>query len=165
MWNRSKNHKLQAVTLLSSLLRTQEDAVTLNTRLKLSAYERDLTFFLVAHRDPKLSSNPLSPLLPYKQLVVKSKSKVSNVVEWILEVLKYNNSPLIEDFLKWEMPKFPISGATLKENGIESGKMMGFVLNELKQIWADSDFTLTQEELVNHIPKFTQKFEEKRTKK
>ncbi|GJQ79227.1 hypothetical protein Trydic_g5471 [Trypoxylus dichotomus] len=165
VWTNSRDHKLHAITLVSTLLWTQEDVTVLNGRLKLSVYERDLAFFLIEHREPKISSNPLIPLLPYKQLVVKSKMKPSRTVEWIAEVLKYNNSSLLTDFLEWEVPKFPISGATLKEYGVSSGKTMGFVLNELKEIWANSNFSLSEDELMKLIEQVIQQVEEKKNKK
>lgn len=165
VWKTCKNHKLHAITLLSTLLRSQEDVAALNSRLKLSAFERDLASFIIEHREPKISANPLIPLLPYKQVVVKSKAKLSHTIEWVTETLKYNNSPLLKEFLEWKIPKFPVSGSTLKERGIPGGKVMGNILHELKEIWANSDFTLSEEELVKHIDKIMQQLEERKIKK
>lgn len=165
VWNNSKTHNLHGITLLSSLLRTEADVLALNARLKVSAYERDLALFLVEHRQPKISSDPQIPLLPYKQLVIKSSAKISNTIEWIGEVLKYNNSPLLAEFLKWQVPKFPVSGTTLKEHGVASGRVMGYVLNQLKGKWAESNFTLSECELVKYIPDVLQDSERKKIKK
>ncbi len=38
------------MTLLSALLRTDEEMQNLHGRLKLSAFERDLGFFVIKHR-------------------------------------------------------------------------------------------------------------------
>jgi tRNA nucleotidyltransferase (CCA-adding enzyme) len=47
LWkNRSKDNEYHPITLLASLLHTPEDALQLHERLKLSAYERDLTYFI-----------------------------------------------------------------------------------------------------------------------
>ncbi|KAK9722544.1 Poly A polymerase head domain [Popillia japonica] len=89
VWKTCKNHKLHAITLLSTLLRSQEDVAALNSRLKLSAFERDLASFIIEHREPKISANPLIPLLPYKQVVVKSKAKLSHTIEWVTETLNF----------------------------------------------------------------------------
>lgn len=40
-----------SITLLSALLRGEEDAVELNKRLKLSAFERDLALFICLYRN------------------------------------------------------------------------------------------------------------------
>ncbi|KRT85112.1 hypothetical protein AMK59_1808 [Oryctes borbonicus] len=165
VWTNCKNHKLHAITLLSTLLRTQEDVTVLHGRLKFSAYERDLAFFLIEHRKPKISSNPLFPLLPYKEIVITSKMKPSYTVEWVAEVLKYNNSSLLNEFMEWEIPKFPISGITLKKHGVSGGKTMGFVLNELKKIWADSNFSLSENELTKLIDQVIQQVQERKLKK
>ncbi|VEN59329.1 unnamed protein product [Callosobruchus maculatus] len=149
VWRQSGHNNLNAITLLSSLLYTQEDVVALNARLKLSAFERDLAMFVVQHRNPKLHSNPL---MPYQQLVVKAKSKPTDIKKMATEVLKYNNSPYIDDFEKWEIPKFPVSGTMLKEKGVEGGRFMGVVIAELRQVWADGEFKLSAEELLEELP-------------
>jgi tRNA nucleotidyltransferase (CCA-adding enzyme) len=52
-WNFVKENSLEynPITLLSSLLNTLEDALTLHERLKLSAYERDLLYFVTKYKD------------------------------------------------------------------------------------------------------------------
>ncbi|KAH1007932.1 hypothetical protein HUJ04_005103 [Dendroctonus ponderosae] len=161
VWAQSGHLSLNAITLLSTLLSTLDDAINLNARLKLSAFERDLAIFVIEHRGPKLHPKPL---LPYQQLVVKTKSKPLVVRQYVIEVLKYNNSPYLEDFQKWEIPTFPIGGALLKQNGVESGRMMGQVLHELKNIWADSEFMLSTEEILKHIPNVTEKLAQRKRK-
>ncbi|KAF2895811.1 hypothetical protein ILUMI_10377 [Ignelater luminosus] len=162
VWQRSKNKKLQAVTLLSTLLKTTEEVLALHLRLKLSAYDRDLALFVVEHREPKPNAKPL---LPYQQLMVKCKAKTSDVHEWIVEVLKYNNSPHLEEFQNWSLPKFPVSGNMLKQKGVEGGRFMGLVMNELKNIWAENDFNLSAEELLKQVPHILSILEERRKTK
>ncbi|XP_060527759.1 CCA tRNA nucleotidyltransferase 1, mitochondrial isoform X2 [Cylas formicarius] len=161
VWSRSGHLHLHSITLLSSLLNTIEDAATLNARLKLSAFDRDLAIFIVEHRLPKLHSKPL---LPYQQLVVKSKLKPSVIKNYVKEVLKYNNSSYLNEFESWNIPKFPISGAMLKNEGVESGRLMGFVMQELKNRWADSDFSISVEELLKYIPEVSSHFVPRRNK-
>lgn len=133
----------------------------MHDRLKFSNYERDLALFIVEHRDPK--PNP-KPMLPYQQLLVKTKYKVKDVREWIIEVLKYTNSPFLSEFEAWEMPKFPVNGVMLKGAGIEAGKLMGLVMNELRHIWADSEFNVSAEELLQQVPHIREVLSSKRRK-
>lgn len=161
VWKRSGHLKLNSITLLASLIRTQEEAMMLHERLKFSAFERDLALFVVEHREPKL--NP-KPLLPYQNLLAKSKSKQRDVKEWILEVLKYNNSPLVEEFKNWDVPKFPVNGIMLREAGVEAGRTMGNVMNELKYYWADHEFNVSAEELMKLVPDICSKLSERRKK-
>lgn len=151
------------MTLLSSLLNTQDDAMTLHGRLKVSAFERDLASFIIEHREPtKLNQKPL---LPYQILVIKSKSKPSDTKKMVIELLKYNNSPYIEEFENWDVPKFPVTGSMLKENGVEAGRFMGLVMTELKNRWADQEFTNDLEEILKHLPKIVEQLENKKKKK
>jgi tRNA nucleotidyltransferase (CCA-adding enzyme) len=47
LWkHRSPTFDYNPITLLSSLLHTPEDALRLHERLKFSAFERDLTYFI-----------------------------------------------------------------------------------------------------------------------
>lgn len=51
------------------------------------------------------------------------------------------------------MPRFPINGHALKDRGCPGKKTIGLVLYQLKLIWADSDFKLTADELLDkHLP-------------
>lgn len=161
VWKRSGHLKLNAITLLTSLIKTQEEAMVLHDRLKFSAFERDLALFVVEHRQPKPSPKPL---LPYQKLLVKSKSKQKDVKEWILEVLKYSNSPHIEEFRNWDVPKFPVNGIMLKDAGVEAGRFMGHIMNELKYFWADHEFDVSAEELMKLVPDIRNKLSEKRKK-
>lgn len=154
--------KLNAITLLSTLLTNQDDVLALNARLKLSAFERELGLFVVEHRGPKLHPKPL---MPFQQLVLKSKSKPLDTKKMAIEVLKYNNSPYLEEFEKWDIPKFPVNGNMLKEHGVESGRFMGLVMTELKHYWANNDFNLSTEELLKQIPQVLELLADKKKKK
>lgn len=153
---------LNAITLLSSLLNTQDDVLNLNARLKLSAFERDLALFIVEHRETKPSGKPL---LPYQMLVIKSKIKLLDAKKMVNELLKYNNSPYLNEFTNWEIPKFPISGNMLTTQGVETGRFMGLVMTELKNHWADLEFTDNVDELLKEVPSIVNRLESKRKKK
>ncbi|KAL1512664.1 hypothetical protein ABEB36_002222 [Hypothenemus hampei] len=159
IWKQSGHMKLNAITLLSALLNNKEDAVNLNARLKLSVFERDLAIFLTEHREFELHPKPL---LPYQQIIVKSKTKPLVVKQYVLELLKYNNSPHMALMETWEIPNFPVNGTMLKEKGIDNGKRMGLILQELKNIWADSKFKLSTEELLSKVPIILEKFPQKK---
>ncbi|KAK9886636.1 hypothetical protein WA026_017558 [Henosepilachna vigintioctopunctata] len=162
VWTRSGHLELNAITLLSTLLSTVDDVAKLHTRLKLSAFERDLAFFIIDNRSPKPHADPL---MPYKQLLLKSKTKHSDTRDWIVEVLKYNNFPHLQEFQQWEVPRFPVTGTLLKQKGIQSGKFMGIVINELKNYWVDRNFDVAVDELLDQIPKILEYLDEKKRNK
>lgn len=74
--------------------------------------------------------------------------------EFVEQLLKYKNKKELYNSLKsWTIPKFPVNGNQLKERGCPSQKKMGLIMNQLKLIWAESDFKLTSEELLDkHLP-------------
>lgn len=148
--------QLNAITLLTSLINTEEEAMQLHARIKFSAYERDLMLFIVQHREPKLDPRPLQP---YKILVLKAKNK--NTREYVVELLKYLNSEHIEEFNSWVLPKFPLNGTILKENGVEAGNFMGAVMQAMKNYWTDNDFNLSEEELLKKLPSVVAELKEK----
>lgn len=81
--------------------------------------------------------------------------------DFVLELLKYNGKRLIYDeLLDWEMPKYPINGTILMENGY-SGRKTGAILEKLRDIWADSNFQMSREELLQqHLSPVQQKVAE-----
>lgn len=121
----------------------------LHNRLKLSAFERDLGLFLVAHRDSKPHQKPLRP---YQLLLLESRGNQKAVHEWVCEVFKYRgDSELLSEFQAMQMPKFPVDGNMLKNKGISRGKHFNLILRKLKEQWVDSDFSLTKDQLLEQL--------------
>lgn len=147
--NLTKNKRVNPITIIVPMLRNQQEMLAFHARCKLSGYERDLGTFLILNRNEKGGS-----LISYKKLIVYTKAKVSDSKEWVLELLKYKNElNFINDIQSWNVPKFPVSGIQLSELGVPGGKKMGAVIDSLKLIWADSEFKLTDKELVEqHLP-------------
>ncbi|XP_063231187.1 CCA tRNA nucleotidyltransferase 1, mitochondrial isoform X2 [Bacillus rossius redtenbacheri] len=150
VWQNLKNLKYNAVTLLAALFGNQEEVITFHTRVKLSAYERDLLLFIVAHRENKPSTKPIRP---YQLLVIGSKWKASEAQAWVAELLRYRGDPeLLRQFEQWQPPKFPVNGHMLKEHGVPGGKLLGPVLQRLKEYWVEHDFQVDSEEILKQIP-------------
>jgi hypothetical protein len=56
---------------------------------------------------------------PYQLLVVNSKGKTRDTKEWVHEVFKYRgDSTLLREFEQWNVPRFPLNGNMLKEEGV-----------------------------------------------
>ena len=58
-------------------------------------------------------------------------------------------SRLLDFAVKWQMPKFPVSGADLLARGMAPGLKLGAKLKALEDEWVASDFTLSAEELLD----------------
>ncbi|XP_077496346.1 CCA tRNA nucleotidyltransferase 1, mitochondrial [Amblyomma americanum] len=147
----SKQLAPQPTTLLAALLQNDAEVTKMHARLKLSAYERDLALFVVQHREDHKSFE--DKLKPYQALLFTTKGKIGDVQEWICEVLKYRaEAELLDRFRCWDVPKFPVNGNMLLERGLRSGPRFATILSKLKEIWFESDFTMTSEELLKSLP-------------
>lgn len=147
----SKQLSPQPTTLLAALLQNDSEVTRMHARLKLSAYERDLALFVVQHREDHKSFE--DRLKPFQALLFTTKGKIGDVQEWICEVLKYRaEAELLDRFRCWDVPKFPVNGNMLLERGLRSGPRFATVLGKLKEIWFESDFTMTSEELLKRLP-------------
>lgn len=67
----------------------------------------------------------------------------TDVREW-LNVVGYPTNVVDS----WPTPKFPVAGETLMARGL-SGKELGQEIKRLKQVWADSDYTISERDLIN----------------
>lgn len=149
MWN-LKGNSLHYVTLMTQLLRNQQEMIQLNLRLKMSAYERDLGLFVIQHRDLKRD------LKTWQRELLLSKEK--NAKEYIEQVIMCQENcleDLLQQFSSWQKPSFPVSGSDLKnDKSIPPGKAIGFCLNQLKISWIESDYQFEKEHLLkNELPK------------
>ncbi|XP_030376004.1 CCA tRNA nucleotidyltransferase 1, mitochondrial [Scaptodrosophila lebanonensis] len=135
------------ILFLIALLHTTEDAMKMHERLKLSAYERDLALFITQQRER--IGTEYNTLRDYQKLSLQPNAKR----DYVEQLLKYANKAELYNQLKaWQTPNFPINGHTLKSHGLV-GKKMGLVLAQLRLIWADSDFLLTADQLIEkHLP-------------
>lgn len=48
---------------------------------------------------------------------------------------------------------------------VESGKMMGVVIKELKNIWLDKNFEISIEELLQEVPRIVSELEDNNSEK
>ncbi|XP_055306676.1 CCA tRNA nucleotidyltransferase 1, mitochondrial [Sitodiplosis mosellana] len=154
-----KDVPINSTTILSTVLNSKEDALCLHSRLKLSAYERDMAFFLAEN---KAATRDIDDLLHYQKMCLPQRNRSFKLLkDFVLELLKYNGKRQIYDqLLDWEMPKFPVNGTILIESGY-SGRKMGAILEKLRDIWADSNFQMSQEELMQqHLTPVQQKVAE-----
>ncbi|XP_053613759.1 CCA tRNA nucleotidyltransferase 1, mitochondrial isoform X2 [Plodia interpunctella] len=157
---RADHLHLHPITYLVALLKDMDEVTVLHNRLKFSGYDRDLAYFLVEHRGDKVHDKPL---LPYEKLVLNTKIKQKDAVEYVKEVLKYRGDEnLLEKFNKWEIPRFPVSGKVLKDNNVPPGKMYGIIISKLKEIWVDNEYAQTADDLVKFLPTVMEELERKK---
>lgn len=150
-WKESRQHPLQPGSLLSALVNTVDEAESLARGLKLSNAERNLAKFIVEHIKPKLHEQPLKP---YQDMLVSTPGATAKEIlrSHIVEVLHYQGRHELGDELTtWNIPQFPLTGDHLKKHGLKPGPEFGRTLGQLKQIWKDSYYVASEEDLLDKI--------------
>ncbi|XP_016987747.1 CCA tRNA nucleotidyltransferase 1, mitochondrial [Drosophila rhopaloa] len=139
------------ILYIAGMLHSVEDAIAMHKRLKLSAYERDLARFITQERE-KVDTD-YTTLRDYQKLCLKKYIQR----DYVEQLLKYSNKLELYNQLKsWVQPEFPIRGNTLAEHGLKKIRL-GLVLEELRLLWADSDFQLNDIDLLKKIPDILEK--------
>ncbi len=59
---------------------------------------------------------------------------------------------LLDEALRWQAPRLPVSGRDLRSIGMEPGEAMGRMLAKLEEAWIASDFSLDRQELLARAP-------------
>lgn len=95
----------------------------------------------------------LFSLRPFQQMCLVTIGKPKEIKEFVEELLKFHGKWEIYKALKsWSVPRFPIDGSILKSKNCPTGKLMGTILNKLKEEWVKSEFKTTKNELLAHLP-------------
>lgn len=124
--------------------------LTLHSRIKFSKYERDLALFIINNRNKDVQAN----IEPFYSLILESKSKTNDVLEWSCEVFKYRGDLCsFKELSNWKVPKFPINGHMLAERGYKPGPDMNNIMSKLKRQWIQSKFQMTKDELLQLLEK------------
>lgn len=146
----STSLKLNAITSLAALLFTPDDALKLHERLKLSAHERDLAFFITQNRH---NLKDEMDILEFQRICFKHQGSSSQLKAFVVELLKYHNKvDLVNEFSNWNLPVPPLGGRFLKAHHCPDGLVMGKVKQILMDKWIDSRFTMQEGELAKDIP-------------
>lgn len=147
---RTKGQSVHHMTRLAAILECEEDVYTLHAKIKMSNEELSLVLFILKHRDDDLGDD----LLRYcTDLFMVSSGNESKLMAKVIELMKYKGHPEVgEKFSTIELPKFPIKGEDLVALQVPRGPKFACTLNELRQIWIQSRYSLSKEELCQHVP-------------
>lgn len=139
----------QPITFVTALLESEEDVLILNKRLKMSNDEVKIAMFIMEHRNDELHN----PSLRYcMDLHNDTQGKDTKTKDKISELLRYRGEEkLLSEFLNWSPQRFPVTGYDLFARNVPKGPVFSKTLNDLRQIWKESAYTLSKEELVDRI--------------
>lgn len=81
--------------------------------------------------------------------------------DFVEEILKYKcKRKLYEELKNWQRPILPVKGNVLKEMGCPGDRRLREILHRLCMIWVESNFTLTEQELLdNHLLKICEELQ------
>jgi tRNA nucleotidyltransferase/poly(A) polymerase len=135
--SRVNNHLIKMVNYLGDL-----DVVDLLAdRWKWSNTDRSLALHLAANRNVPVD------LRTAKREVFNG----ADVAHWSLLLAMQGQPADSETLVHWTAPRFPISGHDLIRAGMVPGKTLGEKLQKIKDIWADSEYSLSREELLQQL--------------
>ncbi|XP_053401627.1 uncharacterized protein LOC128557688 isoform X2 [Mercenaria mercenaria] len=145
----TEGQKPEPMTRIAALLENSEQVYEMNKRLKVSNDELKTCLFIVMYRDQEEGDDLIKH---YKHLIARLSGKEKKVVNRVLELFKYKGlHDMISEISEWTPPKYPITGQDLIEKDIKRGPVFAKTLDALRQVWIDSDFQLTREELLEKI--------------
>ncbi|XP_061165986.1 CCA tRNA nucleotidyltransferase 1, mitochondrial-like [Saccostrea echinata] len=138
------------MTRLMALLSTDDELYDLDKRIKFSNEEFASGIFIIHNRDTPMGEDKMKFC---QYLLVDSTGKQKITFEHICELLKYKNEEdLLEEFRQWTPPFLPVSGNDLVSLNIPKGPLFKRTLDEVRQVWKLSDFSLTRDELLERVP-------------
>ncbi|XP_043097935.1 CCA tRNA nucleotidyltransferase 1, mitochondrial [Puntigrus tetrazona] len=148
IWQKAHDSSPKPMTILAALFRSQDDVEKLDLRLKLSREEKNLGLFLVKYRrDLVKGQDEHDNMKPYTDFIIDSREPDSQ--SKVLELLKYQGEKkLLDELSRWSIPRFPVSGHDLRKLGFTSGKEIGIILQELRDMWKKSHYQMSKEELL-----------------
>ncbi|KAJ7998600.1 hypothetical protein DPEC_G00206580 [Dallia pectoralis] len=151
VWQNVKEHSPRPMTVLSALFCNSDDVEKMDLRLKVSKEEKNLGLFLVKHRHD-LHKSPDDPdtLKPYTDFIIDSRE--ADAQSKVCELLKYQGEDkLLAEMSRWSIPRFPVSGHDLRKMGITSGKEIGTILQNLRDVWKKRRYQMDKDELLGNI--------------
>ena len=146
LFGEQSEHLFSPITLFMSLVEDIEEFSKVVTRLKLSKLEMDIGLFILNNRRDAPEKTTLKKMKRILALSAKPTQQLLN--ECIKEFLMYTGRlDDLSELSTWQLPDFPVNGRSLIQK-VEKPRYIGDAINELKEIWADSDFQMSEEELL-----------------
>lgn len=133
--------------------------LTLNKRLELSNEEIETAKFIIHHREDRIGHPPIRYCM---DLHNDSMGKEPKICDRIAELLRYRGeADLLSEFLSWTPLHFPVSGRDLFSKNVPIGPVFLKTITALRQIWKESNYSMSKEELVNKIEEIVKLHTEK----
>ncbi|KAF2359108.1 Poly A polymerase head domain [Trinorchestia longiramus] len=145
-------HALQPMTILAAGFNNVDDAFNFIARVKCSKKERELLVFILDHRGAVIATKDIKILQDLlADMVIDQKVSEKLARNRLEELLKYAcQMKLLEDLNSWNLPAFPVVGGVLVSR-LDDKRKTRLVTKELFELWKQSNFSATQDELLLHV--------------
>ena len=143
---------LQAMTVLAVGFSNTDDAYEFIARIKCSRKERELLVFIIEQRKHYLDSPSLKSMqdMLTEMVVIDKRRRDVAMAEISQLLLSTYQKEMLDALIAWEIPKFPVTGGMLVGK-VKHKKMIRAVTLQLFKAWRDSDYSLTNDELLEAI--------------
>lgn len=157
-FGRCEGKEFKPFTLFASLVTSIDELVQVTARLHLSNIERDTIAYIINNREEPLKLAFDAHLLRAR-LALTHRPNQQLVKEQVLQFLLYQGAPceLIRQLDQWEIPAFPFKGNKIIGNRVNRKTDIATLLNELKRIWAENDFQLSEKDVSEHVERIVKK--------
>lgn len=145
-----KIKELFPVLLFTTAIRSHDMLLYAHKRLKLSNLERDSIYYIVDKRNEQLDIKHFEKELAQ----VHKPDRAQTLTKIKILLVCQGKLDLISHLDQWQIPDFPITGTSVKQATKEKKipvKYIRLLLETLKVDWAESDFKLTEEELIQRL--------------
>ena len=112
----------------------------------MSKDEQRNVLFILEHRDDSHGADVMRYFTDLYWDTVGAEPKTHSRIE---ELLKYHGDrTALQALAKFDPPKLPVNGRDLQDVGVGRGPQLAIVLNELRLIYKQSNYTVTHEQLL-----------------
>lgn len=168
--NLKRLDNLLPILTFSSCIRTEDQCMSANKRLKFSNIERDTILYLINNKSLIGQESDASCLkLFQRQLALSNEQALLGTL--LLQkalLICHGKSELIPELESWTVPRFSFNGKVileaLKAKGIPRNHTKT-VLDKLKLEWADSGYKIEQETMTERMHKILDEMKELSFKK
>lgn len=149
VWARCHDLNPDHMTIMASLLRSEEEVYKLHERVKMSKLELQTCSFVIRHREDDFGHDLFRHC---KDIMCDTAGKETHVKEKVCELLKYlNHRDTLNTFTSWTPQKLPVNGLELINRGVKKGPLLAKTLDALRRKWKESDYTYTNEDLLGFV--------------
>jgi poly(A) polymerase len=125
----------------------QEDVTKLTRQWRMSGKEHKKLLSLIKAKDIIMTNYQEKTLRKFIYLQGQD-AAAHYMKDKLIEGADLDIDKVLSFIKNWQVPAFPLGGADLMDQGYPAGKILGDTLKRLENIWIESDFQLSKDDLL-----------------